>query len=424
MSRLRVLISAYACQPGRGSEPGVGWNVATGMARHHDVWVLTRAKNRPSIEEELRRHPVPGLHFEYYDLPRWAGWWRQGQRGVQLYYYLWQLGAYRTAARLHQRVMFDVGHHVTFVKYWSPSMLALLKVPYVWGPVGGGESTPKNLWRIYSLRGKIYESTRDAARWLGEHDPLVRLTARRSRRALATTPETARRLLELNAGTVRVFGESGLNSEELEMLSNLRYPNGRQFHFVSVGRLLHWKGFHLGIRAFAQAGLENADYWIIGDGPELERLQALSRRLKVADRVNFFGQLSREDTLNRLGASHALVHPSLHDSGGWVCLEAMASGRPVLCLDLGGPAMQVTRDTGIKVPPGTPAESIGRLALEMRKLASDRELCEQLGKEGRRRVDRQYRWERKIELLSQIYLSISSNRHEEKNEQEPIPLIV
>src|SRR2546430_4418443 len=42
-------------------------------------------------------------------------------------------------------------------------------------------------------------------------------------------------------------------------------------------------------------------------------------------------------------------HPSLHDSGGWVCLEAMAAGRPVICLDLGGPGYQVTEESGIKI---------------------------------------------------------------------------
>ena len=413
MRRLKVFMSAYACGPGRGSEPGVGWNVATGMAKHHDVWVLTREKNRPLIEEEVARRPIPNIHFAYYDLPKWAGWWRQGQRGIQLYYYLWQLCAYGTAAKLHREVQFDVGHHVTFVKYWSPSVLALLDLPYVWGPVGGGESTPRDHGRFYSLRGRLYEAARDVARWLGEHDPLVRMTARRSRRALATTPETARRLLELNAGTVRVFGESGLNREDIGVLQDLKYPNDRSFHFVSVGRLLHWKGFHLGIHAFAQAGLENADYWIIGDGPELERLRSLARKLKVDDRVKFYGRLSREETLGVLGRSHVLVHPSLHDSGGWVCLEAMAAGRPVLCLDLGGPAMQVTRDTGIKVPVEKPEESIRMMAEQMRRLTTDRELCFRLGSAGRARVQRQYRWEKKIELLAEIYDSISSDRHEQ-----------
>ena len=167
MKRLKVLISAYACEPGKGSEPGVGWNVAREMAKHHDIWVLTRANNRPAIEAELAENPVPGLHFAYYDLPRWAKWWKRGGRGVQLYYYLWQLGAYRVARRLHREVGFDLAHHVTFVKYWAPSLVSRLPVPFVWGPVGGGESAPKAFWDDFGPEGRRYERLRELARWLG-----------------------------------------------------------------------------------------------------------------------------------------------------------------------------------------------------------------------------------------------------------------
>lgn len=423
MKRLNVLISAYACQPGRGSEPGVGWNFARGMARHHNVWVLTREKNRPSIEAELARRDIPGLRFVYYDLPRWASWWRNGERGIQLYYYLWQIGAYDTAKRLHARVCLDVAHHVTFVKYWSPSFLAFLGVPFVWGPVGGGESAPRELWQYFNWRGKLYEYTRDLARWLGERDPLVRMTADRAVRALATTPETAERLRVLNARDVSIFGESGLNDGEIQSLNALPPPSGSSFTFVSLGRLLHWKGFHLGIHAFAQAGLKNADYWIVGDGPEFDRLKTLAKSLKVADRVHFPGRLGRDDALQLLGRSHALVHPSLHDSGGWVCLEAMAAGRPVLCMDIGGPAMQVTHETGIKVPATSPTNAVIHLAEGMRHLADNPHLCEQMGAAGRERVDAHYRWTAKTETLAAIYSNIGSGRIQTERKLEHMILL-
>ena len=143
MERLRILVSAFYCEPGKGSEEGVGWNMAREIARHHDVWVLTRTKNRVSIEAEMSRTPIPGLHFVYCDLPRWGRWWAKGQLlEWHLYYYLWQIYVYFVAKRLHHSIRFDIVHHVTFVKYWIPSFLSRLPVPFVWGPVGGGESAP------------------------------------------------------------------------------------------------------------------------------------------------------------------------------------------------------------------------------------------------------------------------------------------
>lgn len=403
MKRLKVLISAYACEPGKGSEPGVGWNVAREMAKHHDVWVLTRANNRSSVEAELTREPVLGLTFAYYDLPAWARWWKKGGRGVQIYYYLWQLGAYRVARRLHGEVGFDLVHHATFGKYWVPSFVSLLPVPFLWGPVGGGESAPKAFWRDFNTRGRRYERLREWARALGEHDPFVRLTASRGRLVVAKTNETASRVRILGADRVVVAGESGMHAAEVALMVRYASDVGGVTRFVSIGNLLHLKGFHLGLRAFAAAGLQSAEYWVIGEGPERSSLKYLARSLGIADRVTFWGQLPRQDVLDKLATCSALVHPSLHDSGGWVCLEAMAAAKPVICLDLGGPAVQVTRETGFKVAARNPAQAVTDMAIAMRQLAEDEGLRQRMGEAGRRRVREEFSWERKAEVLNGYY---------------------
>jgi len=401
--RLKVLISAYACEPQKGSEPGVGWNLALHMARYHDIWLLTRANNRPVIEAEIGRNPVPGLHFIYFDLPRWARFWKRGQRGVQFYYYLWQIGAHLAARKVNREVAFDLVHHVTFVKYWAPSFLSLLGVPFVWGPVGGGESAPLKFCPSFGRRGLVYEFFRTVARWLGEHDPFVRLTARRSQLALATTEETAARLRRIGARDVKVLSQVALSQEEASALGMLPVPENSTVRFVSLGRLIHWKGFHLGITAFARSGLPDAEYWIIGDGPERGRLQRLAERLGVWNRVHLWGRLPRAEALEKLAACHVLVHPSLHDSGGWVCLEAMAAGKPVICLDLGGPALQVTDATGAKVPAENPEQAVAGLAAAMRRLAIDPGLRESMGEAARKRVRAEFDWTVKAETLAEVY---------------------
>src|SRR5690242_12327227 len=93
---LRILLSAYACEPDLGSEPGIGWHWATRLARAgHEVWVLTRANNRQSIEGAMSAKPVDGLNFAYYDLPAWMCRWKNhAGLWARLYYMLWQFGAY------------------------------------------------------------------------------------------------------------------------------------------------------------------------------------------------------------------------------------------------------------------------------------------------------------------------------------------
>lgn len=408
IKRLQVLVSAFYCVPGLGSEEGVGWNLPKEIAKHHEVWVVTRAANRSRIEAEIARNPVsPTLHIVYYDLPTWLRWWAHGiYLERHLYYYLWQVCIYFLARQLHREVGFDLVHHVTFVKYWIPNFLALLPIPFVWGPVGGGESVPKAFWHDFSFRGRIHDAVRAISRWLLEHDPFLRLTTRRSVLAQAATRETADRMRKLGARDVQVFPAIGLPTEEIEQLS--RYPVAESFpiRLISIGRLLYFKGFDLGLLAFARTQLPEVEYWIVGDGPERRRLEVLARRLGKEDRVRFWGTLPRDKTLAKLGECHILVHPSLRDSGGYVLLEAMAAGRAVICLDLGGSAVQVTEETGSKIAASNPEQVVFDLANSIAYLAHSPEVRIRMGEAGKRRVRETYDWVTKGRYWAELYEEI------------------
>lgn len=407
----KILLSAFACIPGRGSEPGVGWNTARSLSALCPVTVLAPRRpwpdmdQKPLVDDFLAKNPNHDLTMIYVDLPEWLGRIRLKFRYfVTFYYWIWQLKAWWVARRLRGEV--DLVHHVTFVNYWRPIYMPLLGLPFLWGPVGGGESTPSPFRKQFSLRGRIHEAVRDFIRWLGEHDPMVRLTARRSSLALATTKDTAARLTVLGAKKVEVTGESGLSLEEVELLASMPDPELQPVRFLSLGNLIHLKGFNLGLSAFARMNEPGAEYWLVGDGAERAALEAQARDLGVADRVRFFGKLPREKALQRLGQCHVLVHPSLHDSGGWVCLEAMAAGRPVICLDLGGPATQVTGATGFRVAALDIEQAVTDLATAMDRLAGDENLRHAMGKAGQELIRAEYLWERKAEVHLSRYLGL------------------
>jgi glycosyltransferase involved in cell wall biosynthesis len=89
-----------------------------------------------------------------------------------------------------------------------------------------------------------------------------------------------------------------------------------------------------------------------------------------------------------------------------VCVEAMAAGKPVLCLDLGGPALQVTSESGFKVAAPAPEEAIAGLADAMRQLHASRELRDRMGAAGRIRA-RDFSWQRRGDYFSKVYLALS-----------------
>ena len=249
--RLRVLLSAYACEPGKGSESGNGWNWARELSRYEDVWVLTRANNRELIENEVAAHALPNAQFVYLDLPRWGRFWKRGSRGLRLYYYLWQAIAYRTARRLHREVQFDLIHHVSFATYVYPGFLPFLPVPFVWGPVGGGETIPSTLTQSFGVRRRIDEFLRNFRRSLGELDPFVRRTAKKAVFIAATTSDTQKRLATLGRADVSVTPHAALCEEDISVLREIQLRTESPFRVLTVGRMVPFKAHDLGLRAFA-----------------------------------------------------------------------------------------------------------------------------------------------------------------------------
>lgn len=405
--RLKVLISAYTCVPYAGSEPGVGWNIVQQMSRFHEVWVITETYNQQFIEPEMARQPLPNVHWHYYRIPRWQRWWYRYPQGEQLHYYLWQLGVSKLARQLNAQIGFDVVHHATYVKYWAPVGASNLDVPFVWGPVGGGERSPSAFLATLNRKGQIKERLRTWIQRLSHVDPNVRKTARRATVTLATTRETAQATRQLNGQAAHIMPVVALNDSELSEFGAIPLSGNQQPHFVSIGRLLDWKGFHLGLQAFAQIAeeLPAAQYTIIGDGSDRARLETLAQEIGIAHRVTFTGNLSRSDMIETLARCDVLVHPSLHDSGGGVCAEAMAAGRPVICLDVGGPALQVTPATGYAIPAYQPPQAVRDIADAMRALAEPR-TRQIMGNNARRHANRHLSWSQKGARLNEIYWQV------------------
>lgn len=382
--------------------------------------MITRANNRGPIESGLKQEHLPHVNWIYFDLPTWARFWKKGGRGLRLYYFLWQLGAYFVSRRLHRRIGFDAVHHLTFGTYWLPSFLPLLPVPFIWGPVGGAESMPRSFRNCFGINGRIFELLRDAGRALGNLNPLVKMNARRAALVLSKTEDTKRCLTSLGARRVLVCSEVGLTADEIDSLSASPAHQCAPFRLLSLGRLLHWKGFELGLTAFARFhhDFPASEYWIIGEGPERKRLEAVARKLGVAESVSFWGGMSRAQALEKLLECNVLVHPSLHDSGGWVCIEAMAAGRPVICLDLGGPATQVTGATGFKVAAVSPQQAVRDLTWALNQVATNRAFRDELSRGARERVQECFTWEKKAELAKRIYTAGFIGLIPKKGEQE------
>lgn len=346
---MKILLSAYACEPNKGSEPGVGWHWALELANlGHEVWVLTRANNQTNIEAAWQTTAKPAnLHFVYYDLPAWAKRWKKGNRGVHLYYVLWQWGAYRLAKRIYADQHFDKVHHITFGVVRHPSFMGFLGIPFIFGPVGGGESCPWRLRLGYGVRGFILDLFRDVLNVLIKLDPLMWICFHQATTIYTKTPESRSIIPKCFWSKTKISLEIGIDkvysTNKLKMHNTLKV--------LYVGRFVYWKGMHLGIQAISKAikNNQNIKLTMVGKGPDEYRWKKLANQLGLENHINWISWIPK-DELSKLYLEHdVLLFPSLHDSSGNVVLEAMAHGLPVICLDLGGPAMMIDNSCGKKI---------------------------------------------------------------------------
>lgn len=363
---MKVLLSAYACEPNRGSEPEVGWQRALHMLAHADeVWVLTRSNNQEVIEAD-HQSQAPGLHFIYYDLPHWILKLKKHKWFFYIYFVLWQCGAYCFAARYNRKEHFDCVYHVTFASMQFGSLMGRLGIPFVIGPIAGGERAPLRLRRSMPIVGKVSELLRDFGIFFQRYSLLTRPAFAAAERIYVTTPESLRLISPKWRSKTAVHLAIATHDDALQN-DEMRPPLSPQFVFA--GRLIHWKGVHLAIRALAEARsmIPNATLTLIGRGPDERWLRTLAQQFEVADAVHFAGQLSHQQLLTLLHSYTALVFPSLHDSGGLVVLEALSRGLPVVCLDLGGPGVMVNRTCGTVIPTAqaSEAQTVTRIANAM-----------------------------------------------------------
>lgn len=150
-----LIVSAYACEPLKGSEPAVGWNWVLQLARRNRVHVITRANNQEVIEAHLPYDVSENLIWHYYDTPAFIRRLKKRDKGLYFYNFCWQIGIVGVARRIAQNEHIDYAIHLTFGSIWMPTFLPFLNIPFIWGPVGGGECVPRSFLRVLPWKQRI-----------------------------------------------------------------------------------------------------------------------------------------------------------------------------------------------------------------------------------------------------------------------------
>jgi glycosyltransferase involved in cell wall biosynthesis len=411
---LRILIHAYACNPARGSEEGVGWGWICALAARHDLHVITADFHRADIEAACHEQSerFRNVTFHYVRNRPWHYRPTQGWRFVEstvlkpimnAAYRLWMRDAFEQAFRLHTQQPFDLVHLITYVGFRFPGYYWKLDIPFVWGPIGGLENTPWRFLPSLGPAGCLFYAGRNVINSAEKRlNPNPRQAFHKARGSIIAATEGIRReILKTYGYESEVICEIGPPPVIAETPS-LR-ESGEPLRLVWSGQHQPGKALPLLLKALATIG-GRMDYelTVLGTGRCTRAWHRLARRLGIDDRCRWPGWIPRDEAVRLMGRAHVAVITSLKDLTSTVLLESLAAGLPVICPDHCGFSNVVTSDCGIKLPVRSPRQLVEDFAAAIERLAGDETERRRLAAGALRRIA-DFSWEKKAEMVDRIY---------------------
>lgn len=406
MSRGKVLLSAYACSPTRGSEEGNGWSWAIGLAKEgFEVWCFTSVAYENEINEACRRLNNPNLHFVFVHLSHYADnhFLNPDSKMIYLHYYLWRRKAAKIAAQMHASIKFDVGHHVTYGSLQQGHFLWKLKnIRIIFGPVGGGQRAPDVLKEYFESSWKFERLRNYISKWMVSF-------SRNFRNSLAK----ADCLLVTNADTLEMALKSGYISRDkvfffpdhavpvsMEDVPQIVHAKSQTFHLLWVGRILPRKGLNLVLDAISRLPASfNYDLTIVGGGGFAPRLSGWIKKYALdAKKIKVVGHVPFSRVKQYYEQSDVFIFCTLRDSFPMQITEALAFGLPVITLDLHGSAQALPDNCGIKIPVKSKEEILSGITSAVIKLQTDDGLRERCSDNAYRHI-KQHLWRNHIETV-------------------------
>ncbi|MBQ7739998.1 MAG: glycosyltransferase [Eubacterium sp.] len=397
-----ILLSSYSVNPFHGSEDGIGWNWTLQLAKHFNaaddrIFLVTKKVNEADTRRGIEENGLKNVKLTIVDTPDWLNWYREHRSAFHhLYYMLWQRYAYARAKR--SKIDFDIIHHITMVDFRIPGHMHKFKKPEtIFGPVGGGQSTPEALKSYEASRA--VEKFREAINKSRAVLPSYKKAMKNFNRVFAINSETQEYMSSAMGKRCEKLCELAL-ADEFRALEIQKKKNA-SVKILYLGRLIEKKGIMLlldVIKAMPTDG--NFTLEIYGGGPLESRISEYIKDNSLENRVKLCGEVEHSEVSNVYSTADIFVMPSLRETSGNVLVEAMAHSLPVVALDMSVASDFKEHGCGEFINVKQSREAIiNEFSDKLTKLIDDPGLRTQEGEKGYAFVNEELSWEKKFEKV-------------------------
>lgn len=396
---LNILIDAYAVSPTWGSEPGMGWNWVSNLAKFCNLYVITEGEWQKEIEcsisaaisgrmekevnpTGLLKEQAERMHFYYLNVtPEIRKMcWNQGTWIFYKYYEEWEQRVLDKAKEIIDElkstgIRIDLVHKLNMIGYREPGYLwKITDRPFVWGPIGGYGGIPLAYLKEANVKTKVVETLKNVINYfMFRLHPRVRKAMRRADAVVGAYKETYEAILDVYREDAVLINETGAF---VDYKSTAHSSNGEQFCLLWVGKYDFRKQLGIAIRTMELLkDKNNIHLYVVGTGypADIALYSRMVEEKGLKDNVHLMGSLPNIKTRELMKEMDLFFFTSIHDATSTVVPEAISAGLPVVCHDTRGFGVIVDNRIGRKIKVDNPETSSRDFARVIRSLEVDRE---------------------------------------------------
>lgn len=406
---MKILINAYACSPGMGSEPGMAWNWVSNLARFCELHIITEGEFREKIETVVPTLEQGGnMHFYYNPVSEEIRkmCWNQGDWRFYKYYREWQWKTYLLAKDICQKEHIDILHQLNMIGFREPGYLWQLSkengVPFVWGPVDAKDKFPVAYLDGAGLKTKLFMRLKNFLTGIQlRYSKRVLLAARQSSVIFSASSNSQRSFKKYMNIDSPLLNETGCYVQDHPIVDK---TDKETFDVLWVGKMDFRKQLALALQTVAKSENNKLRLHIMGGG-DAESYQSLAKSYGIADKCIWHGAVSHDEVQDIMQKSDIFLFTSVAEGTPHVVLEAISNNLPVVCFDTCGQGDAVNDKVGRKIPLSFPCQSVSDFAKLLNELEDNRSLLKQLSENCKER-QQELSWEEKAKTMMEWYEKI------------------
>ncbi|MCF6280354.1 MAG: glycosyltransferase family 4 protein [Flavobacteriaceae bacterium] len=314
--------------------------------------------------------------------------------------------------------MFQIIHHITFVNDWFPSLFILLKNKenfFIWGPIGSNNPIDNKF--IYLKKHQKAEKRKTIFLSIIRRLDVFFWMCKKKSNIIIGTSENVKNTVRIQDGYLHKFSYMPAIAIRKELLNNYEGKDlsKKEFKIITAGQLRYIKNFRLAIKSFSiflkflsKKERDLIQLQIVGDGEQKEELINYVKELKIEGNVDFKGQIKQSELMNCFKESHLFLFPTL-ENAGFVILEAMTNGLPIIALDYGGPKQFVKENQKLQLV--SEKDNIQEIETNLAKKISffynNKKMINKVGKDNFDIIKNNFTWEQKTMNFIRIYNTLN-----------------